>query len=214
MKIKFLLSWLSIFFGITLLTQAQETPADSNTLIRKGRPHFIFNLDNRFTYLNNEFVTILGLRAGLEWRNRIRAGMGAYFLSTSLEARPPGISPDVPSDLEFRYASVFGEYILLKKARWEWSVPVQLGYGHTFYAYQNGLKTDKVKVWFIEPSVAGHYKFNPYVGVGAGIGYRFMLDDPEKATRDLNAPIYQVKLKIFISEIYRYIRRKEKATEL
>jgi hypothetical protein len=74
------------------------------------------------------------------------------------------------------------------------------------------MKTEKVNVWLAEPALAGHYQFNPWVGVGAGIGYRHMLDESEKETRDLNSPIYQVKLKIFLSEVYRSVRDRKNTT--
>lgn len=188
---------------------------DSLFTEHKSGPHFVFNFDTRYTLFGNNPARISGLKAGLEWRNRLRTGLGFYALSTPLKTRLPITTPDqqaIEAQVKFRYVAVYGEYVLLKNKKWEASLPVQLGFGSTLNVYQdasgNVQRTTKVPLWLIEPSVSGHYKVFPWVGIGAGAGYRQMLTHTNRESDKLNGPIYYLKVKLFTGELYRLFKAR------
>jgi len=204
------LFWL----GIQAASAAVAFP-DSLFTEHKTGPHFVFNFDTRYTLFGNDPARISGLKAGLEWRSRFRTGLGFYTLSTPLKTKLPVTSPDqtaIEALVKFRYAAVYGEYVLLKNKRWETSVPMQLGFGSTLNVYKdaagNVQRTTKVPLWLIEPSISGHYKVFPWAGIGAGAGYRQMLTHANRESGRLNGPIYYLKVKLFTGELYRLVKSK------
>jgi hypothetical protein len=209
---KILVLWLFLLFG-SIPVFADGT--DSVLTAKKRGPHFVFNFDTRYTLLQNDPARISGLKGGLQWGERIRTGVGFYALSTPIITKLPAAGPDVhaiEARVKFAYAAVYSEYIVLRNAKWELSVPVQLGFGKTLNVYQDSKgeiqRTEKIPLWLVEPSVSGHYKVYSWVGLGAGAGYRQMLNHSQRETRHLNAPIYYIKVKLFAGELYRLLHKK------
>ena len=214
MKKKFLIAWLVLLCSTTLVLKA-AVPTDSLRVSKSKKARFVFNLDARYTLLDNEPVRVSGLKSGVEWCNKYRTGVGFYFLSSPLVTRFPALSPDQPATetrLKFRYAAVYGEYVVLKNEKWEISLPMQAGYGKMFSEQHttNGklLNTETQPIWLVEPSVAGHYKIYNWVGIGAGVGYRQLLGQTNQEANHLNAPIYYIKAKLFLGDLYRLFRSK------
>ncbi|KAA9331118.1 hypothetical protein [Adhaeribacter soli] len=209
------MSWFTGLLAAVSLPLSAAVPADSalvNTLQPKVR--FVFNFDTRYTLLDNDRARISGLKTGLEWKNKYRAGLGYYFLSSPLVTQLPVAADQAPVEarVKFAYVAGYGEYVFLKTERWEASVPLQIGVGKTLNQYHNQqgqvVNTERVPLLLFEPSVSGHYKIYNWVGVGAGAGYRHMLNQARQETSHLNAPIYYVKAKLFVGELYRQVKRK------
>ena len=213
---RILLSWLFLIgTSIPALALPAHAPDSSAVNSKKHGPHFVFNFDARYTLLQNAPARIGGLKAGLEWHNRLRTGIGFYALSSPVTTKLPATLPDEPpveAQVKFSYGAVYAEYVMLRTKRWELSAPVQLGYGKTLNVYQNQQgqvqRTEKIPLWLVEPSVSGHYKVYSWVGLGAGAGYRQMLNASKRETQHLTAPIYYVKVKLFAGELYRLLHRK------
>lgn len=206
--------WLiGLLFGLGLPLSA-AVPADSATANRLHKTRFVFNFDTRYTLLENDRARISGLKTGLEWVNKYRAGLGYYFLSSPIVTQLPATTDQaaVEARVKFAYVAGYGEIILLKNKRWEASLPVQIGFGKTLNQYRNQqgeiVNTEKVPLMLVEPSVSGHYKIYSWVGIGAGAGYRQMLSASNRETNHLNAPIYYIKAKIFAGELYRQFKAK------
>lgn len=213
---KIFLSWLFLL-GASLAAQALPAANPDSLVIvpEKAGPHFVFNFDTRYTLLQNAPARISGLKAGLEWHNRLRTGFGFYALSSPITTKLPVLKPDDPqieARVKFNYAAVYAEYVMLRNRKWELSVPVQLGFGKTLNVYHNQAgqvqRTERIPLWLVEPSVSGHYKVYPWVGLGAGAGYRQMLNASKRETQHLTAPIYYIKVKLFTGELYRLLRHK------
>jgi hypothetical protein len=56
-----------------------------------------------------------------------------------------------------------------------------------------------------EPAVSVEYKFLRWFGVGADIGYRFMITSDRKINQKFNSPIYAFKFLIYYNEIFKSI---------
>lgn len=56
-----------------------------------------------------------------------------------------------------------------------------------------------------ETGVSGDYKLFSWLGIGMGAGYRLMLIDNKAIDENFNSIIYVLKVKLFLSEIYKAV---------
>ena len=101
------------------------------------------------------------------------------------------------------------EYILYNQEPWQFSVPIDLGYGASYYSYYD--KYEKIKklnyhhVVDLEAGISAQYILLKWVGVGVGLGYRLTLVKNQDIKHNFSSPVYSIKLKIFLGEIYRSV---------
>jgi hypothetical protein len=211
-RYRFSFLYLLLFFlqpVPTALAQSQIAVADSLPAIQKVRlARLVFNFDARYSFIDRESVRISGVKVGVEWKETVRTGLGMYFLSSTLHGMvpdPAGSTVPLEARLRFGYFAGFAEYILHHSERWEVSVPLQAGMGTLFYEFFDSdgkpHRVDRQGIFLVEPSVSGHYKLFYWIGVGAGAGYRQIINPEIKLAHDLNAPIYYLKIKLFIGEL-------------
>lgn len=169
--------------------------------------------DNRFSFISTYKSKIYAVKTGFEFQNTFLVGIGYNQLASSIsrfELVPNGrIVDTVPSYLHLWYISAFGEYVFYRTKHWEFSVPIQLGFGYSKYSYKYNYETTTVKRHFIanyEANVNGYYKFFPGFGLGAGLGYQIMLVNNPAITENFNTPIYSFKIKIFLGDLYKLAR--------
>ncbi len=183
----------------------------------KFKPKLSVRLDNRYSFTATTPSTILAFKIGAEFNDRFKVG-GGYNLLNSKLTKPVYLQADgrdtiVISNLKMSYMSYYIEYVFFRNKRWEFSLPIQIGIGNTHYEY----RIDKFKFrnnWSMiinyEANISGQYKIIKWVGVGAGIGYQLMLKDNPAIKENFNTPIYVIKLKVFLGEIYRSVFPKKK----
>ena len=101
------------------------------------------------------------------------------------------------------------EYILYSQEPWQFSVPVDLGYGASYYSYFDKYgQTKKLNyhhVVDLEAGVSAQYIILKWVGIGVGAGYRLTLIKNQDIKHDFSSPVYSIKLKLFLGAIYRSI---------
>ncbi|HBF87512.1 MAG TPA: hypothetical protein DDX39_02630 [Bacteroidales bacterium] len=218
---RFLIVLLFVFQ--VLLSQAQFFDTLKSCLHKK--PKLVFKFDNRYSYVSNNSARILGLKIGIDFGDKYRFGAGWHSLESSVKENyfvdSMGIVIDtLPSFLRMSYLAVFVEYVVYKTRKWEFSIPMQIGYGNSRYdiggkdgflpfATNVTSQISKRNVLIYETNFEGHYKIIPYVGIGAGVGYRLMLINNKLISENFNSPIIIFKLKIFLGEIYRGVFRKK-----
>ena len=177
----------------------------------------VAQLDQHYSSLNGKLVSIYGLKLGMEWRGRLRAGLGGYRLSSGVPTPLPP-PPDLPAaatqELRFRYLTVYGEYVLIGTPRWELSTPTQLGFGRVFANYRlpdgSRARSSVDRIWLVEPSLVGHMRVFRWIGVGAGVGYRQMLFLDTSAERELSGAIFIGRIKLFLGDLYHILRTRER----
>jgi hypothetical protein len=184
---------------------------------RERHRRVVAQYDSRYSVLNHYFCVLNGLKLGVEWPGRFRAGAAIYFLSSAVptrEARPEGIPANAEADLRFRYLALYGEMVLLNTPRWELSAPLQVGMGSNYvrYTVPNGPtdKTDRRFMAVIEPSVAAQMRIFRWAGVGAGAGWRQPLLTPGAVQRELNGPVFHLRAKLFLSDLVKVVKNKER----
>ncbi|NUM51201.1 MAG: hypothetical protein HUU48_08805 [Flavobacteriales bacterium] len=195
---------------------------------------FIFGFDSRISWVLDTRTRFNGIKIGIEYRGKDRVGLGIYSVKN------PIIIKDVPTIVDstpvfngfdtvlvpvldtlnylthYSYTTLFLDHIFISKKKWEISMPLQLGAGTATIDYTNPVTSKRVEVvrfgfLVTEISVAGHYKFFPWLGIGTGVGYRSMLTKDKQVKKAFDAPIFVFKLKIFLGDLYRGIfPKKEK----
>ena len=195
--------------GSTLQADSLDTEPVKKRMVKP-----VFNFDTRYSFIDHETVRLSGLKFGLEWKEKVRTGLGLYLLSTPLtrQINPPnGATAPLTATLRFGYIAGFGEYIIFQNKKWELSTPNQVGFGNLFYEYKDATghyqRTDQQRILLLEPSVTGHYKIFYWLGLGAGAGYRQVLIPENSLAHDLDAPIYYFKVKLFLGDLYKELFR-------
>jgi len=195
---------------------------------------FIFGFDSRISWVLDTRTRFNGVKIGVEYMGKDRVGLGFYGVKN------PIIIKDVPTIVDsvpmfngfdtvlvpildtlnylthYSYITIFLDHIFISKRKWELSMPLQLGAGTATIDYTNPVtakRVEVVKFGFLvtEISIAGHYKFFSWIGVGTGLGYRSMITKDKQVKKAFDAPIIVFKLKIFLGDLYRGIfPKKEK----
>jgi hypothetical protein len=210
---------LCVLFLFSLLSLCSKSQImDSLDLYFSTKPKFIFKFDSRHSYVSHTPTKVFGFKTGLDFRKKIRIGIGYHelegprYIDHVIDSM--GVILDtVPAILHMNYISVFIEYVIFNEKKWEISLPFQWGFGSSKYEYTHGgegynLLRRPISVF--EPTIEGHYKIIPFVGIGAGIGYRFMLLNNKEIEEKFNSPIYILKIKVFLGDIYKAIFKKPK----
>lgn len=190
------------------VTKSQIVEEDISEAMQK-KPDFFLRFDSKNSFIANAGVKIWGLNAGMNHGDTFKYGVGLYGLSTPVKRdyfeTVNGIEDTVHSSLDFTYFSLFGEYIFYQTRHWQASIPLQIGLGRSGFSgtlNDNTYNYHKKTVLLYEATLTGHYRFLRYFAIGAGIGYRIMLMDNKQLDLDLSSPIYILKLKFFVGDVY------------
>lgn len=204
-------------FALLSPVQANAQLLDSLRSSVKKKTRIDFRLDSRNTFITNRNTQVFGIKLGVSFGKQLKVGGGfntlkdfrsshIYFPSESNPAK----LDTVDYVLKLDYLCYYIEYVFYKTRKWEISVPVQLGFGNTRHEYNYRSKLNvlnKKHILLYEPSMSCKYRFFPWIGVGAEIGYRVVLGNTRVTRRDLKfaAPTYGFSLLIYYSELYRSI---------
>ena len=114
----------------------------------------------------------------------------------------------------FRYNSVFYEYVWFETKRWELSSPFHLGGGEVEMSYRDTLENKRVSLYNGKPTIflgsgSAQFKLTRWLALGAGVGYRFVFSRDENLIKGLNAPIYVYRVKILMGEVLRMWFKKD-----
>lgn len=174
----------------------------------KKKPKFFAGFDSRHSFISRRQVNIGGVRLGLTYDQRVRFSFGLYFLVTPFFRNQILSNGDtITSKLGFAYFAGACEYVFFKSKRWEISVPFYTGIGGTSLSRRDSTKGLIIP---LESSVNAVYKIWPWLGLGWGVGYRFMLVNNKKVPENFNNPIYVLGIRLYFGEIYRAVLKKKK----
>jgi hypothetical protein len=199
-----------------VLLPAPTTVHDSVT-VRQSHRRFTFQLDIRNSIINHHIVTLPGLKLGLEWRGRIRTGLGVYLLSNGIPSRQP-VPSELPAstaaELRLRYVAGYGEYVVLGNPRWEIATQLQLGVGKTYAHYDlpggSVVRSPKRVIWLVEPSIAAQMRVYRWLALGSGLGWRQPVFVDALTQRELNGPVFYGRVKVSLGDLYKIFRGRER----
>ncbi|UYZ63532.1 hypothetical protein [Hymenobacter weizhouensis] len=196
---------------------APSAATDDTTFVRQAHRRPVFQFDQRFSLLQGKLVGINGLKAGVEWRGRWRAGLGVYLLSGGVPTRggvPAALPAATRDELRFRYVSAYGEYVLIGNPRWELSVPLQLGVGNFYSKYYlpdgSVQRSPKELIYMVEPTAMSHFRVFRWIGLGAGAGYRQMVFVNDQLEDQLSGVIFTGRVKLFLGDLYKVVRGRQR----
>lgn len=203
-------------------SNAQFMEEIQNSMTKK--PKIIFKFDTRKSFIGGSNVTVFGWKLGVEFDKRIRFGGGFNNLTENHSSNldkvimdENGIDTLHVGILSFTYFCYFVDYILIRKPKWEISYPIQIGFGSSSFQYidekSGPVKLNPGSVVLIETAITGHYKLTKWFGIGAGVGYRFMLQNNKDLDAKFNSPIYIFKFKLFLGGIIDSFSKKDKEKE-
>jgi hypothetical protein len=210
--------WLSALGAAQAAAWPAESglPPDSVT-VRMPHRRPVFQLDIRNAIVNRRFVAIPGLKLGIEWRGRLRTGIGVYLLSNGIPSRQP-IPNELPAtttaELRLRYVAGYGEYVVLGNPRWEIATQLQLGVGKTYARYTlpdgSGIRSPKRVIWLVEPSLAAQMRIFRWMGLGTGLGWRQPFLVNSLTQRELNGPVFYGRVKLSLGDLYKVMRGRQR----
>jgi len=180
---------------------------DSIALFLEDKPRVLFKLDGRGSFISTRSASIWGFKIGVEHDGRVQYGVGYSWLRNDISTELDVNGETVPARLRFGYITPFFEYAFYQRGKWEVSIPVQVGIGQAFYERKddqgNKFKEDKSWVFMYEPAMTVEYRLLRFFGAGFGVGYRFAIKTNRNMEENFTAPIYLIKLKLYIPEIFR-----------
>ena len=212
------------FFFSFLSAQDLKINEYQKCIVKKPKEFkFIFQLDNRQALGFHKSRDLSGLTIGVEQNEVHDVGIGFYSNLNPNGFRAQYQRGDKNWDLrtEFSYTTLFYQYAFVHNAKWELAIPFHLGSGNArVQVVKEGsnelvlnqetgealLNAKGLKFSIGEIGFDGQYKVHKWVGLGAGIAYRFLLAGDENQKKLFNGATYELKLKFFFGEIYKSIR--------
>lgn len=193
----------------------------------KQKSHVFGKLDTRNSFIYNSRIKIFGLKVGLSYGKRLYLGIGYNQIYPNAKAshrfdkqiyytNEANVTDSATGKLQLFYFSAQVEYVYYRNKHWQLSMPLQIGLGQTYYKYRLEEKkqfTERFTCLIYEPAVSVEYRFVKWIGVGADIGFRFILTESKELNRTFNAPTYTFKFLIYYDEIFKSLFPKSKWSE-
>lgn len=171
----------------------------------KYKPDIMVRLDNKTAFISTQRVKVFGANIGLDFNKKLILAAGYYFIrqkSVKYYSQPELTNlENVKVKPALHYFSLIGEYKFYHTNKWEFSMPLILGGGVSFYVTDEDKQLNKSFVLIYEASIGGIYKPIEWFGVGCGLGYRIMLKDNKQMEEQFNSPIFLLKSKIYFNKI-------------
>ena len=194
---------------------------DTITACLKKKPQIFAKLDSRNSFIANSRAKIFGVKLGLSYCKRVHFGVGynqLYPPATDFNKKiyvneNTLLKDSAIAKLNMFYFSAHVEYIYYQTKHWELSIPLQIGIGKTNYKYiylDEKYRIEDTFNFIYEPAISVEYKPIKWIGIGADIGYRFMVTDYRKLNQKFNSPTYAFKFLIYYSEIFKSVFPKSK----
>lgn len=186
---------------------------------KQWQPFLMF--DSYYSFIGNRSADVWGIRGGIVWNESWRFGAGYNKLRADIvepKALPAGELPYAKNDtvkaqLYLRYYPLLAEYIAYQQDPWQISIPLQLGYGSSYFEYfdrnNTGRRIFERGVLVFQPGVHAQYKVLKWFGLSAGLGYRLVPVNNPEIDAKMNSPVFTLGLKLFLGEIVKTIREGE-----
>jgi hypothetical protein len=175
----------------------------------KTKPKLEFRMDSRHSFINQRGVKTAGVKVGIQFADKLSFGLGYNRLWSPLSSTIVQNGVETEVQLGFFNLSPYVEYVFYKDKKWELTIPVQIGFGSSYYSNQTESGKDKLREEFVmsyEPAITFQYRFLSYFGAGLGIGYRFMIVPNGKLEEKFTSPVYIFKTRIYFQDILRDLK--------
>ncbi|MEO6427121.1 MAG: hypothetical protein ABIP40_17020 [Bacteroidia bacterium] len=181
--------------------------------------HEIFNhkssidarLESRNSFIDNQIISITGVRLGIAFQRKLRIGGGVSWLKSDFKKdfyiqNELGKTETVTKFLKLGYLAYYLDFVFYKTKRWQLSVPIQAGSGFAWWkpekSYLTNTHEKKHFLFLYEPGITAQFKAFRWFGVGADVAYRFTLVDSKKIGEKLNSPTYSFKILFWFDQLF------------
>lgn len=195
--------------------QPQPMAIVDDTVKKRFKIIPLLNFDTYNSFVADKQAKINGIKIGVELNNRFRFGLSGHKLDKATRLKPRILENDtLHATLNFKYSTLFFEYVLIKNIRWDVSIPLSfgIGFGHV-EIYSSALKKmtykQNVSTSIISIGTEFDYRIIPWFGVGGGVGYNQLITSYEGLRDKLSSPIYLFKLKVYLGYLYKAIFRRK-----
>lgn len=214
---------LLIFFLLALYGPAKAQLFDDTLQdIFKRKYSIDARLESRNSFINNQLISVSGVRLGLVFQRKLRLGAGVSWLKSDVKSNFYPVNelgqPDtITRHLKFVYACYYIDFVFYKTKRWQLSVPIQAGTGASWF--QNGKEEasgKKPKKYFLllyEPGITAQFKLFKWAGLGADVAYRFTMKNNKKVGEKLNSPTYSFKILFWVDQLFYDLFPKSEITK-
>lgn len=195
-----------------------STVVDTPLISFKNKPTFFLTLDKTGSFVAGKGAVTNEIRIGLDFKKKIRFGIGYAALASdvvadkTIKTQVTQRDSVVPAKLSLSYFTLSGEYTFYESKRWQITMPVVIGLGSSYFNYYEKIngsyktkKTDEGTVLLLGPSGVATYRILRWVGVSGGIGFRHVVVNNSKIKDSFNSPIYLLRIRIFMGEIYKTV---------
>ena len=179
-------------------------------------------LESRNSFINNQLISITGVRLGIAYHRKLRMGGGISWMKSNYATNfyntdEIGNINVITKYLKFTYLCYYIDFVFYKNKRWQLSVPIQAGVGlvwHQRGKQFNLYSGDKKSFMFLyEPGITVQFKIFKWVGLGTDIAYRFSFINHANIVERLNSPTYSFKILIWFDELFYELFPKSKITK-
>jgi len=208
----FVLAWGCSF------AQWNKTVVDTPLISFKNKPKVFVTLDRTSSFVAGKGATTNEIRAGLDFKRKIRFGIGYAALVSDIvtdkhiTTEVTGIDSLVPAALSLSYLTWSTEYTFYETKIWQITMPMTLGTGSSYFKYYEKIegvyetkKTDKGSVVLLGASGIATYRILRWIGLSGGLGYRYVVVNNNKVKESFNSPVYLFRIRIFMGEIYKSV---------
>ncbi|MDG2369464.1 MAG: hypothetical protein P8M12_02365 [Flavobacteriales bacterium] len=194
--------FLAIFFNLFSINfSAQFIDSISENIYSNSV--FFIKIDTRGSFVSNRHVRINGIKGGVCFNEQLKIGVGYNWLKTNYLPIYNGENVNLKS----HNVSTFVDYIFIKKKPFEFNANVQIAIGNVQYK-QNQIRLANSIAFFYEQSITAEYRVLKYLGLGFGLGYRFVVYNKTAINEKLSAPVYIARLKLYFGDIYKDLKEK------
>ncbi len=193
-------------------------PRDTPLVSFKSRPTLFLNLDRNSSFVSGKSAVTNEIRGGIEFKKKLKFGIGWANLASDVVVKDSILTSDtqvdsaISKELSLSYWTLSAEYTVYDSKRWQVTVPAFVGLGSSyFYHYEmidnvwKKRRTDEGNVLLTGISGVATFRIFRWIGVSGGLGFRFLLVDNSKITESFNSPVYLLRIRIFVGEIYKTI---------
>ncbi len=177
----------------------------------KNKSSIDARLESRNSFINNQIISVSGLRLGVAFQRKLRVGGGINWLKSDVKENfylqnGNGKTDTISKYLKLTYLLYYIDFVFFKTKRWQLSTPIQAGTGLSWWQINKTYslnKSDKKYFLFLyEPGITVQYKIVKWFGLGADVAYRFALKNNKKIGENLNSPTYSFKLLFWFDQLF------------
>lgn len=207
---RFLYYSLFCFYLTGLFNTINAQILDSLKVALQNKPGIDLSFETRNSLLLNDNVKFKGIKLGARFGKKLKVGLSFNWLSTNtfnkVEYFYSSFRDSTSGYFKMAYIALYTKIIYHKTKRWEFSTPLQIGYGSSWLQHQKkiSLKHQEFKKNMIvyEPTVAIQFKLVKWMALSGNFGYRFVWHKDEKVLNNLNGPIYVFNLDVLLDQLF------------